>query len=166
MGSSSETASPTKRDILNLLVKCKVDAANNPSFQYRRSLTRNTGLLSYLAADKQKRVAVFDYVCTLLRTDQEVPPAQIVTYARADPNELPTKDDCLVHDSKGTYRGPLETPLIEAVMNEWEEMVFVPAKRRCLNRCPRTQWHDSLRCSCSLPSWKHDRGSETERMCE
>ena len=54
-----------------------------------------------------------------------VPPAQIVTYARADPNELPTKDDCLVHDSTGTYRGPLETPLIEAVMNEWEEMVFV-----------------------------------------
>ena len=90
-------------------------------FLDRTTWTRNTGLLSYLAGDRLRRDAVHGYARALLKPAHDY--SEMITYARADPNELPTMADCLVHGSSSASRGPLETPLIEAVMNESEDMI-------------------------------------------
>ena len=120
-----EVGSPVRfrgaKHILNLLVRIKVE--NDPDTT--DSSLQNMGLVSYLAGDKQRRNFVLDLAQDLISSVRPIYWNFYRCFIQVEVDEMSSMADGLVYDSTSSSRGPLEIPLIEAVMNEWDSMVQV-----------------------------------------
>lgn len=85
--------------------------------------TQNETLLSYLAGDSARRQCVKDYAQKLATADKLNAGRSEGRDTSADASETPSLSINRLHDSSSEYRGPLESPLIEGVMIDWQDMV-------------------------------------------
>ena len=92
---------------------------------------KDTGISSYLAADKGRRRCVLDYAVHLMDSGVSVNmigpwntgvSVNMSESIKADVNELPPSHYQIRSGADGSDR-PMGTPLIEAVMNSWVTMV-------------------------------------------
>jgi hypothetical protein len=99
--------------------EAKLSPKNNPSIAPGTPVP-GTGLLAYLAGDMSQRECVLRSAWIWARVKKGNECEMLPTL---DVDELCSEDHHLMHGFSTASGRPLETPLIEAVLNQWGKMV-------------------------------------------